>query len=48
MSQKQTLECSTCGSRNYSTPKKEQQGERLEVKKYCKHCNAHTLHKQTK
>ncbi len=46
---KTSLACSVCGSRNYS--KKVNEGnrtERLEVKKFCKYCNQHTLHRETK
>ena len=43
------LTCTVCLSRNYSTFKNKQvHGERLELKKFCKKCNAHTLHKETK
>lgn len=43
------LACSICGSRNYSKSVSEgKKGERLEVKKFCKYCNQHTLHKETK
>ncbi|KKK37034.1 50S ribosomal protein L33 [Mesobacillus campisalis] len=49
MEKKITLACAQCGSRNYSTPSsKDQQAERLEVKKFCKSCNAHTVHRETK
>ncbi|WP_153722550.1 MULTISPECIES: 50S ribosomal protein L33 [Sporosarcina] len=39
--------CENCGSRNYTLPASNQSRERLAVKKFCSHCNAHTLHKQT-
>ena len=43
------LACSECKRRNYtSTRNKKKQTERLEVKKYCKFCRRHTLHKETK
>ncbi|MBQ6367951.1 MAG: 50S ribosomal protein L33 [Erysipelotrichaceae bacterium] len=43
------LTCSECLSRNYSTYKnKKVSTERLELRKYCKHCNKMTLHKETK
>ncbi|MFV0255457.1 MAG: 50S ribosomal protein L33 [Erysipelotrichaceae bacterium] len=49
MAEKVILTCSVCFSRNYSTLRnKKSKSERLEVKKYCKKCNAHTLHKETK
>lgn len=48
MSKKITLSCSECGSRNYSAPaQKNQSDQRLTLKKFCKNCNAHTLHQQT-
>ncbi|PPA68660.1 50S ribosomal protein L33 [Jeotgalibacillus proteolyticus] len=48
MSKKVTLACSTCGSRNYAVPQgKDRQSDRFEIKKFCRHCNAHTSHKQT-
>lgn len=43
------LACSICGSRNYTIKSNPaSRTERLEVKKFCKHCKKHTLHKQTK
>ncbi|MBL1228986.1 50S ribosomal protein L33 [Enterococcus sp. BWB1-3] len=46
---KAALACSVCGSRNYSKAVSEgKRGERLEVKKFCKYCGQHTLHKETK
>ncbi|WP_082090266.1 50S ribosomal protein L33 [Bacillus thermotolerans] len=42
------LSCSKCGSRNYSTPGKANNNERLEIKKFCRTCNSHTVHRQTK
>ena len=42
------LSCVQCGRRNYTVPaSKENATIRIERKKYCTHCNAHTLHKQT-
>ena len=46
---KSALACSVCGSRNYA--KAGSQGkktERLEIKKFCKYCKVHTLHRETK
>ncbi|MEK9149830.1 MAG: 50S ribosomal protein L33 [Candidatus Desantisbacteria bacterium] len=44
-----TLACSGCKNRNYSTMKnKKTQEGKLELKKYCKTCHIHTLHKETK
>ncbi|WP_368653590.1 50S ribosomal protein L33 [Ornithinibacillus sp. 4-3] len=49
MSNKVILACSVCLNRNYSTYKNQTTTlERLEVKKFCKHCNSHTLHRETK
>jgi len=41
------LVCSECDARNYQTTKKKT-GERLELKKYCPHCERHTLHRESK
>jgi large subunit ribosomal protein L33 len=44
-----TLACTACKQRNYSTDKnKKTTPERLELKKYCRFCRTHTLHKETK
>lgn len=44
-----TLECTECKRRNYSTTKNKQNNrERLVLKKYCKFCKKHTEHKETK
>ncbi|NMA64263.1 MAG: 50S ribosomal protein L33 [Syntrophomonadaceae bacterium] len=44
-----TLACSECKQRNYVTTKdKRKQAEKLELKKYCKFCNSHTVHKEIK
>jgi len=47
--------CDECGSRNYQANRKYQARTdspdktlRLEMKKHCKHCNKHTLHKESK
>ncbi|NLG80987.1 MAG: 50S ribosomal protein L33 [Bacilli bacterium] len=49
MRKKIILICTECLSRNYTTDKnKLNDKERLEIKKFCKHCNKHTLHKETK
>ncbi|MFD1207074.1 MULTISPECIES: 50S ribosomal protein L33 [Sporosarcina] len=48
MSKKTILCCDRCGSRNYVVPAgNAEPTTRLTVKKFCKHCNAHTVHKQT-
>lgn len=46
---KTSLACSACGSRNYSKSVNDgQRTERLEIKKFCKYCKGHTLHRETK
>ncbi|OPL16519.1 MAG: 50S ribosomal protein L33 [delta proteobacterium MLS_D] len=43
------LACVNCKQRNYSTTKnKRTMKNRLELKKYCRFCQAHTLHRETK
>ncbi len=49
MRDKVILICSKCLSRNYTTTKKKTDAsKRIEIKKYCPHCNEHTLHKESK
>ena len=44
-----TLACTECKQRNYNmTKEKKNHPERLETKKYCKFCQRHTMHKETK
>jgi large subunit ribosomal protein L33 len=44
-----TLACTECKRRNYTTNKNKQNNpERIEYKKYCKWCQCHTLHKETR
>ncbi|MBB5022288.1 50S ribosomal protein L33 [Desulfurispira natronophila] len=44
-----TLGCEVCKNRNYSTTKnKRTMTDKLELKKYCKFCRKHTLHRETK
>lgn len=44
-----TLACSECKQRNYTTTKdKKKQADKMEIKKYCKFCNTHTVHKEIK
>jgi large subunit ribosomal protein L33 len=44
-----TLSCTECKQRNYNTTKdKKTNTERLEMKKYCRFCRKHTVHKETK
>ncbi|MDZ5474280.1 50S ribosomal protein L33 [Bacillus sp. 31A1R] len=47
MRKKVVLACVDCGSRNYSTMSKKE-SERLELKKFCATCSAHTIHRETK
>lgn len=43
------LECTECKRINYFSRKnKKILKNRLELKKYCKYCKKHTLHKETK
>jgi large subunit ribosomal protein L33 len=42
------LVCPKCKSHNYATMRnKVNMEKKLEVKKYCKKCRKHTLHKET-
>ncbi|HAW49475.1 TPA: 50S ribosomal protein L33 [bacterium] len=44
-----TLACFDCKERNYTTTKnRKTHTEKLELRKYCKVCRTHTLHKETK
>ena len=44
-----TLSCSVCKQRNYQSDKnKKIQKDKIELKKYCKFCKKHTLHKEGK
>ena len=44
-----TLECTECKRRNYTTTKnKRNQQGRVEYKKFCRFCNKHTPHKETR
>jgi large subunit ribosomal protein L33 len=46
---KVTLECEVCKNRNYITTKnKNNDRERIEMKKYCSHDRVHTLHRETR
>ncbi len=49
MREKIILVCEECLSRNYTMKKnKLNDAERMVIKKYCKRCNKHTVHKETK
>jgi large subunit ribosomal protein L33 len=41
-----SLACSECKARNYKTTKTP--GQLVELKKFCKHCKKHTVHRETK
>ncbi len=44
-----TLACNDCRQRNYSKMKnKRTTPERLELKKYCRFCRKHTVHRETR
>ncbi|OHE55733.1 MAG: 50S ribosomal protein L33, partial [Thermodesulfovibrio sp. RBG_19FT_COMBO_41_18] len=41
--------CTECKNRNYSSMKnKKNTTDKLQLKKYCRHCRRHTLHKEIK
>ncbi|RME91062.1 MAG: 50S ribosomal protein L33 [Candidatus Hydrogenedentota bacterium] len=43
------LECEACGNRWYSTTKnRKTHTDKFSIKKYCKFCRKHTLHKEKK
>lgn len=43
------MACTDCKQRNYNTMKnKKNDPDRIEMKKYCKFCHKHTVHKETK
>ncbi|MCD6540532.1 50S ribosomal protein L33 [Candidatus Bipolaricaulota bacterium] len=42
-----SLACSECGRRNYHTTRNRQnRRDKLQLRKYCKWCRHHTLHKE--
>ena len=44
-----TMACGDCKQRNYNTMKnKKNDPDRIEMKKYCRFCHKHTVHKETK
>jgi len=44
-----SLACSVCSARNYRTTRTQRPGEPpLVLKKFCKACNQHTLHRESK
>jgi large subunit ribosomal protein L33 len=43
------LACEKCKRRNYTTKKnKRLHPDRVEYRKYCRFCNEHTIHKETR
>ncbi|MCT4662441.1 MAG: 50S ribosomal protein L33 [Tissierellales bacterium] len=49
MRDKVILACTECKQRNYNTTKnKRNNPDRIELKKYCRFCKKHTVHKETK
>jgi large subunit ribosomal protein L33 len=40
------MECTGCGNRNYRTQKDPKAANKLELKKYCKFCGGHKVHKE--
>ncbi|GGJ01231.1 50S ribosomal protein L33 [Alicyclobacillus cellulosilyticus] len=44
-----TLACTDCKQRNYTTTKnKKNDPDRLELRKYCRFCRTHTVHRETR
>ncbi|MAT42248.1 MAG: 50S ribosomal protein L33 [Anaerolineaceae bacterium] len=44
-----TLACGVCKERNYTSEKNRRNDPgRMELKKYCPRCRAHTAHRETK
>ena len=44
-----TLACQQCKRRNYHTSKnKSRTPDKLELKKFCRFCRAHTVHRESK
>ena len=49
MTVKITLSCTECKPRNYNkTKNKKNNPDRIEMKKYCRFCKKHTVHRETK
>ncbi len=43
------LQCGKCKQRNYNTTRnKKTSTSKIEVKKYCRFCRQHTVHKEAK
>ena len=41
-----TMECTVCRSENYRTSTETRGTKRLELKKHCRRCRKHTVHRQ--
>ena len=48
MTVKITLACTECKQRYNTTKNKKNNPDRLEMKKYCRFCKKHTVHRETK
>lgn len=43
------MDCSDCGRKNYTTKKNKQKTtDKLQMKKFCRFCRKHTVHKEGK
>ncbi|HOU46012.1 MAG TPA: 50S ribosomal protein L33 [Candidatus Pacearchaeota archaeon] len=42
------MQCTKCKNLNYSTYKSKKVEGKIELKKFCRPCKAHTLHKEIK
>jgi large subunit ribosomal protein L33 len=42
------LECAVCKSRNYMTTLNTRGGKKIEVRKFCRWCKGHFVHKSRK
>ena len=42
------LTCTQCKRRNYTTTVNKKQSKKLEIKKFCRWCNASVPHKESK
>ena len=43
-----SLECTECGNRNYRTSREMKNTDKLQIKKYCRYCRSHQVHKEKK
>ncbi|MCL6454747.1 MAG: 50S ribosomal protein L33 [Alicyclobacillus sp.] len=44
-----TLACADCKQRNYTSVKnKKNDPDRIEVRKFCRFCKTHTVHRETR